>query len=166
MANILAKHCVEKDYALTSKALMKLRIFTALALIGFPTFSTVELLDLLDGLNKPLHFIVTTGLLMSFLPLASDRIYNRLSRYKGKLDEREKEAMREAKAFAYKFITLFFIVSIALGLTTLAVLGVDFRTPYITVAAAALVVMNIALMMLFLPITYIAWTQKPLADEF
>lgn len=165
MANILAKHCVEKDYALTSTALKRLRLFSALGLIGFPIFSIVEMLGLLDGLSKPLHFVITIGLLMSFLPLVSDRIYNRLSRYKGKLDEREKEAIRKAKAFSYKFIMLSFIVSIALGLTTLALLGVDFRTPYITVAAAALVTMNIALIMLFLPITYIAWTETPLADE-
>lgn len=163
--SVLTKECGARDYSLTPKALSKLRLYSVLALTGFPLFSILEIFNVLDGLGKPLHLIIITVLLISSIPLTGDRIYNRLSRHKGRLDEREREAMGKAQMFSYKFILVSLIASIAIGLTLLGVLGIDFRTPYVTIAGVAMVALNIALITLFLPITYIAWTQKPLPLE-
>lgn len=120
---------------------------------------------MLDGFSKPVHLVISTLLLMSSIPLFSDRIFNHLNRNYAKLDEREREVVRKAKAFAYKWVLIGLIVSIAIGMSLLGIIGVKFKTPYVDFATMSLIAMNIAFFMLFLPITYIAWTQKPLLSE-
>lgn len=166
MTSLVTTSCNEKDHSLSPKSLKKLRLFSAMALVGFPLFSIVGMWDWLDDFSKPVQFFVSLFLLMSFLPLVSNRIYNRLSRNKGRLDEREREAIRQAEAFSYRAIIILLLAAITLGLGLSGVSGVEIKTPYISIGLAAITLMNILFVMLFLPITYIAWTQKPLADEF
>jgi uncharacterized membrane protein len=165
MVDMSTANCVNKDYSLTPEAMKRLRFYSAMAVIGFPIFSVVGMWDWLDDFNKPIQFIVSLLLLMSFLPLVSNRIYNRLSRHQGRLDEREKDTMRRAQAFSYKFIVILLLILILVGLASLGLMDLDFRTPYFSVSIIAITAMNLVFIMLFLPITYIAWTEKPLDDE-
>lgn len=165
MANTLSQNCRRTEYFMSPWELKKLRVFTLLALTGFPLFSVLGMYDVFDDWTRPTRLIVTTILLMSYIPLVSNRIFNRLGNRHKYLDEREREAMIHAKAFAYKFGLIGLITFIAVGLSLLAVLGVDFKTPAVTIAGLFMTAMNIAFILLFLPITYIAWTQKPLDPE-
>lgn len=165
MTNLVTKACEERDYSLSPKSLRKLRLFSAMALIGFPLFSIIGMWDWLDDFSKPIQFIVSLFLLMSFLPLVSDRIYNRLTRHNGRLDERERETMRQAQAFSYRAIIMALLIAIFVGLVFLGLSGAQFKTPYISIGLAAISLMNIVFVMLFLPITYIAWTQKSLSMD-
>jgi len=165
MTPLVTVACQDPDYSLTRKSLRKLRVFSAMTLIGFPLFSIVGMWDWLDDFTKPVQFVVSLFLLMSFLPLVSDRIYNRLNRHKGRLDEREKETMRQAQAFSYKAIVIILLAAIIMGLGLSGLFGVEFKAPYISIGLAAITLMNIVFVMLFLPITYVAWTQKPLTED-
>lgn len=165
MARTLSQKCHQTEYSMTPWELKKLRLFTLLALTGFPLFSILGMYDVFDAWSRPTRLIVTSILLMSYIPLVSNRIFNRLGNRHKCLDEREREAMTHAKAFAYKFGLIVLIVAIAVGLSLFAVLGVDFKTPTLTIAGLFMTAMNVAFILLFLPITYIAWTQKPLGPE-
>jgi uncharacterized Tic20 family protein len=165
MLNIVEKSCAQKDYSFSPQALQRLRLFTVMALIGFPTFSVLEMFNLLDGFSKPVHFILTLALLMSFVPLVGNRIYNHFSRSGGRLDEREKEAVERAMSFSYRAVIITLIVSIIIGLALTYLLGASIRMPVFTIAAVAMIAMNIAFLLMFLPIAHIAWTQKPLPAE-
>ncbi len=165
MVDMLAKNCRKSDYALTPKALKRLRLFSVMALTGFPVFCIIEMFNLSDGFSKPLNAIIMTLLLASCIPLSGDRIYNRLYGRNRSLDEREKETMQKAKNFSYKAVLIGHIFAIVAGLILFTVLGRDFQTPYFSIAGIILTLMNVAIFMLFLPITYIAWTQKPIVFE-
>lgn len=165
VSQVVKAECKDRDYSLTQSALTRLRIFSAMALVGFPIFSITGMLDILEQLSKPVEFVITLVLLLSFLPLTSDRIYNRLTRHRGKLDERERQATREAQVFSYHAIFVLFIASIIIGLSFVGLSELQLKSSSVSVGWIALTAMNVVFLMLFLPITYIAWTAKPLADE-
>lgn len=165
MAGLIRKNCAPNDYTLTPKALKRLRLVTAIALIGFPSFCIIEMLGLLDSTPKALHLFITTLLLMSAIPLSSDRIFYRLSHLHCRLDERERETVIKAKAFSYKIVLIGFALTAALSVLALWVSGAEARAPLVNPATAILLVMNVMFFMVFLPITHIAWTQKPILDE-
>ncbi len=165
MVSLSVKKCRQNNYALTPRALKRLRLFSILALTGFPLFCIIEMFNLSDGFNKPLNAIIMTLLLASCIPLSGDRIYNRLYGRNRYLDERERETIQNAKNFSYKAVLIGHIFAIIVGLIVFTALGYDFQTPFFTIAGVILTLMNVAIFMLFLPITYIAWTQKPLPTE-
>lgn len=165
MVNLISKDCGNRDYSLTQKSLTRLRVFTVMALTGFPIFSLTGMLDILDQLSKPVEFVITLALLLSFIPLTGDRIYNRLSRHKGKLDERERTAMQEARVFSYKTVFGLLLLSVIVGLSYIGLSEANLKAVSISPAWILISIMNLLFLMLFLPITYIAWTAKPLPDE-
>jgi len=78
------------------------------------------------------------------------------------LDEWELKARKEAESFTYRAL------GIILVLIFLTLLTLDFRHDLkaLTLSLDVFVkfIGNILLLALFLPVAYIAWTQKPLGD--
>lgn len=165
MLNILYKNCRKGSESLTPKALRRLRIFSIFAVIGFPLFMLLATFDVLDGMPRLMNGLVTGILLASSTPLAASGFYNQMSKRDSRLDEWELAQKQKAEAFTYRFIMVGTISGIVFALLMLAATGLDFDTVSFSFANVLSIFMTLAIIYLFLPITYIAWTQNPIPLE-
>lgn len=165
MLNVLYKNCRVGSESLTPKALKRLRLFSLCAVLGFPLFMLLATFDVLDGLPRLISGLITGVLLASSAPLAASGFYNQISKCNSRLDEWELAQKQKAEAFTYRFIVAITIGLIVLALIAIATTGLDFDKVQFTTANVVSIFMTLAIIYLFLPITYIAWTQKPLVLE-
>ncbi|MEE9346684.1 MAG: hypothetical protein V3U82_00720 [Robiginitomaculum sp.] len=146
--------------ALTRSALLRLRVFTSLALISVPIFASFEKLHLTEG-QKTLGTVIIFACL---LPLIFGRIMNTLTRTDKNLDEWEMRLKHKAESFAFK--TVFFALTLAVfgGVLLMRFSNVDLHALSLSRADMITMLGLIIYCLSLLPVTYVAWTQKPLAE--
>ncbi len=165
MLNSLYKNCADGGQSLTPRALQRLKVFSLLAVIGFPLFMLIATFDLTEGLPSFLKGLIDGFLLASSAPLIMNGFYTQMSKCNAKLDEWELAQKRKAEAFTYRFIIVFFITSVPIALIFMVAFGLDMNDLMFSLGNVLSIIMSAAIIALFLPISYIVWTQKPLPLE-
>ncbi|MEP3890108.1 MAG: hypothetical protein ABJN69_06550 [Hellea sp.] len=150
------------ENSLRPAAILRLRFFSTVLLLLIPIFTLVKFTEVFSGLGHRFDIAISLIFLGCLIPMAFSRLANMMIFTDKRLDEWEIRLKKRAEAFGFRCV-LFGMMALLLILSLL-IKNEVLATRSFTYLELLFLPATIYFFLVALPISYAAWSQKPLID--